>query len=77
LGGLRNLGTTLYGQLLLLKLFLVADVGACGFANWQALHRAVVSTESWRARRLLVGLEITLAASIVIVTAVLTETEHP
>ena len=77
LGELSNLWTTTYGRLLLLKLFLVADVAVCGFVNWQALRRPVTSTGSRRARRLLVGLEIVLAASVVIVTAFLTETEHP
>jgi putative copper export protein len=77
LGALSNLWTTSYGRLLMLKLFLAADAAGCGFVNWQAWRRPVTSTDSLRARRLLVGLEIALAAGVIIVTAVLTETEHP
>jgi putative copper export protein len=77
LGALSNLWATSYGRLLILKLFLAGDAAGCGFLNWQALRRPVTPTDSLRARRLLVGLEIALAASVIIVTAVLTETEHP
>ncbi len=77
LGELSNLLTTSYGRLLLLKLSLVAAAAACGFVNWQALRRPVSAMDSRRGRRLLVGVEIALALTVVIVTAVLTETEHP
>jgi putative copper export protein len=77
LGSLSNLWTTGYGRLLMLKLFLVANAAACGFVNWQALRRPLAVTASSSTRRLLVGLEVALAASVVIVTAVLTESEHP
>jgi putative copper resistance protein D len=77
LGELSTLWTTAYGRLLALKLLMAAGAAACGFVNWQALSRPMTTSDSPRARRLLVGIEIVFAAAIVIVTAVLTETEHP
>jgi putative copper export protein len=77
LGPWPTLWTTTYGRLLILKLLLVAGVAACGFVNWQTLRRPLTSTELPGTLRLVVGLEIALAASVVVVTALLTETGHP
>jgi copper transport protein len=77
LGQWANLWRTSYGRLLLLKLCVAAAAAGCGFVNWQTLRQPVDSFEARRSQRLLVGLEITLAAAIVIVTALLTESEHP
>lgn len=77
LGGWSALWTSTYGQLLLVKLFLAAAVAGCGFVNWQTLRHPDRSSELPWAGRLLVGLELVLAVGVVIVTAVLTETEHP
>lgn len=64
-----NLVATPYGRRLLVKLALVAGIVLCGFINWR---RVKALGEPSTAR-----LELTLAGAVVIVTAFLTETEHP
>ena len=66
-----SLVTTLYGRALLLKLLLVGVVGACGFFNWQAVRSGRAPT------RRVMHLEAAAALAIVVVTAVLTESEPP
>ena len=73
-GSIDALATSAYGRLLLLKLFLVADVATCGFLNWQRLRRPAAEAAGGD---LFVTLEVALAVAVVIVTAVLTEVEHP
>ena len=68
--------TTTYGRLLLLKLILVGAAAMCGFLNWRRL-RALAQNDAGAAHPVLVTVEIALAVTIVLVTAVLTETEHP
>jgi copper transport protein len=70
-GSFSNLTGTSYGQVLLLKLALVAGAAACGFVNWRSLQSG--RAEPGR----VVALELMLAVAIVLTTAVLTETEHP
>jgi putative copper export protein len=76
-GSVTNLVSTTYGRLLLVKLFLVADVAACGFLNWRHFKSPRREEERSRQPKALIAAEIVLAACVVVVTAVLTETEHP
>jgi putative copper export protein len=64
-----NLVGTPYGRLLLAKLALVAGIAACGFINWRRVQVAGAPSTA--------RLELALAGLVVIVTAFLTETEHP
>ena len=75
-GSLDLLVTTTYGRILLLKLFLVSDVATLGFLNWRHF-RSLDARRSQPARATLVTLEAALAFAVVVVTAILTETEHP
>ena len=68
---IQNLITTTYGQVLLLKIVCVALVAACGALNW----RRVRAGELPSSRTMFV--EVLAALAVVIVTSVLTETEHP
>ncbi|MQA28478.1 MAG: hypothetical protein GEU82_01390 [Luteitalea sp.] len=77
LGAIGNLLAVGYGRLLLLKLVLVVAVGACGFSNWRRLRLPPTSSRWSPLPGNLVAAEIALAITVVLVTAVLTETEHP
>lgn len=70
-GSVDGLLGTFYGRLLLAKLALVAAIGACGFLNWRRVGRGEVPHLP------LVRAEAALAVLTVVVTALLTETEHP
>lgn len=70
-GSWASLGTTTYGRVLLLKLFVVAAVGACGWANWREVHNNRLP------KRALMTLEFLAALLVIALTGVLTETEHP
>jgi putative copper export protein len=72
LGGLSNLWTTPYGQILVLKVSLVLGIAVCGYVNMRRL-RALAERSSWWT----IALETALAAAVVIVTGYLTETGHP
>jgi putative copper export protein len=74
-GSFDALVSTVYGRILLLKLFLVSDVATMGFLNWRQF-RSPDMGQSSAARRTFVILEALLALAVVVVTAVLTETEH-
>jgi putative copper resistance protein D len=83
LGSMSSLWSTWYGRLLSLKLALFAGVAGCGYANWRWLHArstggpdADVAANA-RHTAPLVGLEVVLAAVVIVITAVLTELEHP
>lgn len=76
LGGPVNLVSTTYGRLLLLKLVLVTDAATLGFLNWRSL-RGTGAGPARAERRALVVAEVAVAVAIVVVTAVLTEVEHP
>jgi putative copper export protein len=71
LGALSNLWTTRYGRVLMLKIALAAVAMACGALNWRAIHRQ--AREPGRAA----AIELATAFSIVVVTSLLTELEHP
>jgi len=71
LGSLDALTTSDYGRALLTKLAVVAVIGACGWRNWQRVRRDLVP------ERPVMLLEWVAALAAVVVTAVLTETEHP
>lgn len=71
LDGFTSLATTTYGRALILKLALVGVVAACGLANWRRVRRGDPPD-----RRVL-AVEASLATLVVLVTAALTETEHP
>ena len=67
----RALVDSAYGRLLIVKLVLVADTAMLGFLNWRAFKRAE------GARMTVVLFEVASAVAIVLVTAFLTESEHP
>jgi putative copper resistance protein D len=76
LGALSDLWTTTYGQVLSLKLAMVAGVAACGFVNWRrfaAERRGGIQGDRLGA----VVVEVVLVAAVVLVTAGLTEIGHP
>ena len=70
-GGFAPLVSTDYGRLLLVKLACVAAVLACGGLNWRRSRRGEAPS------RVLLALECALAVLTLVVTGVLTETEHP
>jgi putative copper export protein len=76
LRGASDLVATPYAWALLVKLALVADAAALGFLNWKALHRGAGAGRA-RLRAAFLAAEAAVAAGIVVVTAVLTELEHP
>jgi copper transport protein len=71
LGSLDALTTSDYGRALLVKLGVVALIGVCGWRNWQRVRRGRTP------ERLVMTIEWAAALAAVVVTAVLTETEHP
>lgn len=75
-GSADALVSTTYGRTLLVKVVLVLDAMTFGFLNWRGLHRPA-SGERARLRWTLLSAELVTAAAIVVVTAVLTELEHP
>jgi putative copper export protein len=70
-GSFGNLWITRYGRVLLIKVALVSGVVACGYVNW----RAIESGRSEPGRAAII--ELALTASVIAVTGVLTELEHP
>lgn len=70
LGAVDQIWQTPYGRTLAIKVILVACVAACGLANWR---RASAGAGQGR----VVTLELLFAAAVIVVTAVLTELEHP
>lgn len=77
-----NLVMTTYGWVLALKLLFVADVATFGFINWRRRHgpgRAGESASGRDAARqdVFVYLEVAAAVAVVLITALLTEVEHP
>jgi putative copper export protein len=72
-GTLANLWTTTYGRMLVLKVVLVGMVSMCGYVNWRRLRRRPADDSSV----LVMVIETLLAAAVVIVTAYLTEIDHP
>ena len=71
LGGVAALVETIYGWMLLAKLALVAAIGACGFLNWRRVGRGDAPNLA------LIRAEAAFAVLALVVTAALTETEHP
>ncbi len=70
-GSVDGLLGTFYGRLLLGKLALVGAIGACGFLNWRRVGRRQAPTLP------LIRAEAALAILTIVVTALLTEAEHP
>jgi putative copper export protein len=68
-GAFENLWLAAYGRTLVVKLAFVVGAVSCGYLNWRR-----VSSGQAPARA---TVELLFAAAIVIVTAVLTELEHP
>lgn len=75
IGSLTNLVSTPYGWALLLKLIFVADVATFGFLNWRRFHGGGAAGPG--NRDMFVVLEVVMASLVILVTAVLTELEHP
>jgi putative copper export protein len=71
LGGISPLVTTAYGWILLTKLTAFAGVLICGWINWRTARGGGAF------RRPVMLAELTLALVVVLLTSVLTETEHP
>jgi putative copper export protein len=76
LGAFSNLWTTTYGQLLTLKIVLFGGAAVCGFVNWRrfAAERRGATPRDHLGP---VVIEVVLVAVVVVVTAALTEMEHP
>lgn len=70
-GTFADLGASPYGRWLLLKLFAVGVVGACGFVNWRRTRGGQAPAPGW------LQAEALGAVLTAVVTAILTETEHP
>jgi putative copper export protein len=68
---LPHLWNTAYGRTLAVKLSFVAAVAACGWLNWRRSRRGSSPHGG------IIALELAGACMVVIVTAVLTELEHP
>jgi copper transport protein len=71
LHALSQLWDNPYGRTLTLKLALVGGIALCGFVNWQRSRRGVPPHLG------IIALELGGACLAVLVTAFLTETEHP
>ncbi|MGE0464602.1 MAG: copper resistance D family protein [Vicinamibacterales bacterium] len=69
-GAVDALWTTVYGRWLLAKLLVVAALGACGFGNWRRSRADRPPIPA------LIRGEAALALLVLVLTAVLTETEH-
>lgn len=69
----RDLLDTPYGRLFVLKILLFLAIAGCGFLNW----RQVSASSGSEVRPKTACLEFVLAIALVVVTAFLTETEHP
>lgn len=69
-GGVAGLLRTPYGQLLGAKLVGVAALGACGFGNWQRSRADRPPSPA------LIRSEALLALLVLLITTLLTETEH-
>ena len=72
IGAWSNLVSTRYGITLLIKVAMVADMVVLGGLNWKRLRSQGVS-----AVPATVWAELLTAIGVVLITAVLTETEHP
>lgn len=70
-GSVAALVETTYGRLLMVKLLAIAGIAACGFQNWRRVGRG--DAPNLR----LIRAEAAFAVFALIVTAGLTETEHP
>lgn len=70
-GTLADLAGSPYGRWLLLKLTAVAAVGGCGFVNWRRTRGGLLPAAAW------LQAEALAAVATAVVTAILTETEHP
>lgn len=80
-GSIWNLWTTAYGRTLSIKLGLFGAVVGCGYFNWRRWRPDLsssggASADAQGSERIEV-VEATLALAIVLVTALLTELEHP
>ncbi|MFN7976686.1 MAG: CopD family protein [Vicinamibacterales bacterium] len=70
-GTLADLIGSPYGRWLLLKLAAVAAVGGCGLVNWRRSRADIAPSPAW------LRAEAVAAVLAAVVTAILTETEHP
>ncbi|HWF86677.1 MAG TPA: CopD family protein, partial [Vicinamibacterales bacterium] len=81
LGSLPSLWSTWYGRTLSAKLLVFIGVASCGYANWRRLHRPSRQERGAGAdvhqAPSLIWLEVALATAVIVITAVLTELEHP
>ena len=77
LDSLAQLWTTDYGRVLLIKLLLVAGVGAAGFANWRFVRPRLRSAAGLQRLRTSAAVELVFALLVVAATAVLTGQPRP
>lgn len=70
-GSIAALFDSSYGRALLVKLAVVAVIAGCGWRNWQCVRRHESPARS------VMTVEWLAAVAAVVVTAVLSETEHP
>jgi putative copper export protein len=74
-GSVASLVSTTYGRVLALKVCLFGGVVTCGYLNWR---RVGSSRRAGGGRVALLAVpEVCFAAAIIVMTAVLTEIEHP
>jgi putative copper export protein len=74
---LSALWTTPYGRTLLLKLAILGGVAALGAYNWRVVTPRIRASGDGAALRRTALLELTLAAALIVVTAVLVATPLP
>lgn len=77
LGALSDAWTTGYGRTLLLKLLLLAGVGAIGFYNWRRVLPALGDDAATRRLRRSARAELGLGLAVLLVTAVLVALPTP
>jgi putative copper export protein/methionine-rich copper-binding protein CopC len=77
IGSPGDLFGTTYGRMLLVKLAVLAVVGALGFYNWRRVLPALGDAEGTARLRRTAGFEIALGATVVLVTAILVALPTP
>ncbi len=77
LGAVTALWNTTYGQVLLVKLALLAALAAIGFHNWRNVQPTLGTDEATARLERSATLELFVGALVVVVTAILVATPTP